>query len=325
MAWAQTQPDQAAVSIKGAPPVLPSSAPAKSAETSAPTGTPAAKQIVEAPAPAIGSVPAKSADVKTSGESLTPREIEAPHLAAVAATNASDPATTHTDLPAALSIIGMLKSAHIVVKGVMALLAAASVATWTIWLYKSIELASARGRARDDLRAISNAGNLAQISKILKKGAVAGLVRAAELELDASETLDPEGVKERVAIALQRVEIGAARRIGFGTGILASIGSTGPFVGLFGTVWGIMNSFIGIANSHTSNLSVVAPGIAEALLATAMGLVAAIPAVVIYNAFSRSIAGYRTLIGDAAAVVIRHVSRDLDRSCVRDHARLAAE
>ena len=95
--------------------------------------------------------------------------------------------------------------------------------------------------------------------------------------------------------------------------MLATIGATAPFVGLFGTVWGIMNSFIGISKSQTTNLAVVAPGIAEALLATALGLVAAIPAVVIYNVFARSIAGYRALLGDASAEVMRLVSRDLDR------------
>src|SRR6201984_2672060 len=97
------------------------------------------------------------------------------------------------------------------------------------------------------------------------------------------------------------------------TGALATIGATAPFVGLFGTVWGIMNSFIGISKSHTTNLAVVAPGIAEALLATAFGLAAAIPAVVIYNVFARSIAGYRLLLGDTTAEVLRLVSRDLDR------------
>jgi biopolymer transport protein ExbB len=95
--------------------------------------------------------------------------------------------------------------------------------------------------------------------------------------------------------------------------VLATIGSTAPFVGLFGTVWGIMNSFIGISKAQTTNLAVVAPGIAEALLATAFGLVAAIPAVVIYNVFSRQIAGYRGLLGDASAEIQRLVSRDLDR------------
>ena len=97
-----------------------------------------------------------------------------------------------------------------------------------------------------------------------------------------------------------------------GTGILATTGSIAPFVGLFGTVWGIMNAFIGISEAHTTNLAVVAPGIAEALLATAIGLVAAIPAVVIYNIFSRSIAAYRLLLADTAAGTERLVSRDLD-------------
>ena len=98
-----------------------------------------------------------------------------------------------------------------------------------------------------------------------------------------------------------------------GTHLLATIGATAPFVGLFGTVWGIMNAFIGISKSHTTNLAVVAPGIAEALLATAIGLVAAIPAVIIYNLFARSIAGYRALISDASGAILRHVSRDLER------------
>ncbi len=105
-----------------------------------------------------------------------------------------------------------------------------------------------------------------------------------------------------------------------GTGVLATIGATAPFVGLFGTVWGIMNSFIGISKSQTTNLAVVAPGIAEALLATAFGLVAAIPAVVIYNVFARQIAGYRALLGDASAEVLRLVGRDLDRAAARRRA-----
>jgi biopolymer transport protein ExbB len=99
-----------------------------------------------------------------------------------------------------------------------------------------------------------------------------------------------------------------------GTGILATIGATAPFIGLFGTVWGIMDSFVGISKAQTTNLAVVAPGIAEALLATAIGLVAAIPAVVIYNMFARASAGCRANIGDAAAAVQRLISRDLDRS-----------
>ena len=113
-----------------------------------------------------------------------------------------------------------------------------------------------------------------------------------------------------------------------GTSVLATI-SDRPFVGLFGTVGGIMNSFIGISKQHTTNLAVVAPGIAEALLATALGLVAAIPAVVMYNMFSRWIAGYRAMHADAAAEILRLVSRDLDRGALdqpqRRRAASAAE
>jgi biopolymer transport protein ExbB len=130
----------------------------------------------------------------------------------------------------------------------------------------------------------------------------------------SADVVETEGIKERVASRLDRLEASFARRITRGTGLLATIGATAPFVGLAGTVWGIMNSFIGISKSQTTNLAVVAPGIAEALLATAFGLAAAIPAVVIYNVFARQITGYRALLGDASAEVMRLVSRDLDRS-----------
>ena len=140
------------------------------------------------------------------------------------------------------------------------------------------------------------------------------MIGAADTELQLSAGgMSPEGVKERIASRLERLEAAAGRQMIRGTGILATIGATAPFVGLFGTVWGIMNSFIGISKSHTTNLAVVAPGIAEALLATALGLVAAIPAVVMYNMFSRWIAGYRALHADASAEILRIVSRDLDR------------
>lgn len=111
---------------------------------------------------------------------------------------------------------------------------------------------------------------------------------------------------------------------------LATTGPIGPFVGLFGTVWGIMHSFVGIAKSNTTNLAVVAPGIAEALLATGIGLVAAIPAVVIYNALTRSVAAYRALMSDAVALILCHLSRDLDRRAFgrglrQPHLSVAAE
>ena len=132
-----------------------------------------------------------------------------------------------------------------------------------------------------------------------------------ELELSAGSE-DNEGIKERTGFRLERRVAAAGRHMGRGNGFLATIGASSPFVGLFGTVWGIMNSFIGIAQSQTTNLAVVAPGIAEALLATAIGLVAAIPAVVIYNVFARVIGGYKASLGDVAAQVLLLQSRDLD-------------
>ena len=128
-------------------------------------------------------------------------------------------------------------------------------------------------------------------------------------------------MKERVASRLQRLEANSGRLMLRGTGILATIGATAPFVGLFGTVWGIMNSFIGISKSHTTNLAVVAPGIAEALLATAIGLVAAIPAVIIYNHFSRVTKGYLELVNRASGAAGRLLSRDLDHAAIASNAR----
>jgi biopolymer transport protein ExbB len=237
--------------------------------------------------------------------------------AAVHAQTAVDTAasTIQFKLPQNLSPWGMFLSADVVVKAVMIGLAFASVLTWTIWLAKSIEILLARRAMRRAIEMLDRARSFAEVVERLSDQHEAGaLVRAADEEIRLSAgALNAEGLKERIASRLERLEAAAARRMIRGTGLLATIGATAPFVGLFGTVWGIMNSFIGISKQHTTNLAVVAPGIAEALLATALGLVAAIPAVVMYNLFSRWNAGYRALQGDAAAAVLRHVSRDLDR------------
>jgi len=211
---------------------------------------------------------------------------------------------------------GMYLSADPVVKAVLIGLVLASVITWTIWLAKSVEILSARRRVSAALAVLSRARTSAEAAERLtdRSGEVRRFVEAALVELKLSaDVVETDGIKERVASRLERLEGGFARRINRGTGVLATIGATAPFVGLAGTVWGIMNSFIGISKTQTTNLAVVAPGIAEALLATACGLAAAIPAVVIYNVFARQIAGYRALLGDGSAEVMRLVSRDLDR------------
>ena len=220
-------------------------------------------------------------------------------------------------LPQDLSPWGMVSHADWVVKAVLAGLVVASAVTWTVALAKALELLSAGHRTRAGLAALHRARSLDEASRSLgpATGPCAAFVRAAQEEVAASAgTAGADGVKERTAWQLERLVAGAGRTVGRGTGALATIGATAPFVGLFGTVWGIMNAFIGISRAHTTNLAVVAPGIAEALLATAVGLVAAIPAVVIYNAVARAAAGYKARLADAVAATMRLLSRDLDRA-----------
>jgi biopolymer transport protein ExbB len=214
-------------------------------------------------------------------------------------------------LPRNLSPWGMFLNADIVVKAVMIGLAFASLVTWTVWLAKTIELSSKKRLARRRLKMLESGGSLVDAVRTCQadRDAVAQLILSTAREAELSDGVIDDGFKERVALRLERVEAAMTREVSRGIGILATIGATAPFVGLFGTVWGIMNSFIGISESHTTNLAVVAPGIAEALLATALGLVAAIPAVVIYNHQARVIGGYRTLLGDASAQLLLMVSR----------------
>ncbi|MCB2250731.1 tonB-system energizer ExbB [Pseudomonas chlororaphis] len=253
------------------------------------TAAPVAAPAVEAPAPAEGE---PAADV--------PEVLEADNTLGMA----------HD-----LSPWGMYQNADIIVKLVMIGLAIASIITWTIWIAKGFELMGAKRRLRGEILNLKKATTLKEASATAaKEGTLANLLvhdALEEMRLSANSR-EKEGIKERVSFRLERLVAACGRNMSSGTGVLATIGSTAPFVGLFGTVWGIMNSFIGIAKTQTTNLAVVAPGIAEALLATALGLVAAIPAVVIYNVFARSIAGYKAQVSDASAEVLLLVSRDLD-------------
>jgi biopolymer transport protein ExbB len=262
---------------------------------------------------ATGTTNAPAPD-QPSATPAAPAQPEAPELTAAGGAPV---------LPHDLSPIGMFLAADVVVKGVMIALALASVVTWAIFLVKMLELAHAKSRLKRAVEILTRANGLAELgSKLERRAGVAGdMVAAAIDEMARSEAVldhaPAAGIKERVSSLLGRIEIRSGKRMSAGTGILASIGSVGPFVGLFGTVWGIMNSFIGISKAQTTNLAIVAPGIAEALLATAIGLVAAIPAVVIYNYFARSVGGYKLVLADAAAAVERLVSRDLDHRQVR--------
>lgn len=222
-----------------------------------------------------------------------------------------------------LSVWGMYQHADVVVKTVMIGLLIASIITWAIFFGKSAELSSAKRRLRREmagLKAVKSLDEAFAVAGTFKGASVAGRLLAMtqnELELSADSS-DNNGIKERAAFRLERSVAATSRAMGKGNGFLATIGAISPFIGLFGTVWGIMNSFIGIAHTQTTNLAVVAPGIAEALLATAVGLFAAIPAVVIYNVFARTIAGYKAMVGDCAAQVLLLLGRDLDLAASAD-------
>jgi biopolymer transport protein ExbB len=278
---------------------------------------PAAAAAPGAATPPQGVMP----EAATPGPQPAPPGAATPAVAAPAtppmAAPAGEPAIGGDMKPENLSLERMFNEADRVVQAVMIGLAFASLVTWTVFLAKTLELHRARIEVRRALRVLADAPTLAQAHQQLRdddENPVAPMMASVAQEIRLSEGVGGDGLKERVTLQLERLEMANSRKISRGTGVLATIGSTAVFVGLFGTVWGIMNSFIGISNAHTTNLAVVAPGIAQALLATAMGLVAAIPAVVIYNVLTRQTSHYRALLGDASAQIIRLVSRDLDRA-----------
>jgi biopolymer transport protein ExbB len=294
------QPSSAQQSTAAQPALAASQQPATVPTQAAPTTVPAVSPA--APAPAASDTSAAPAD------------------------NSARPLKSTIVVPRELSPWSMFLSADILVKAVMIGLAFASLVTWTIFIAKMIELSWIRRKLRSALSVIADARSLAEAQFALgAKGSVLSSLLAAamrEARLSAGISSDA-GIKERAASSFAEIVRAEARRIRLGMGVLATIGATSPFVGLFGTVWGIMNSFIGISKSQTTNLAVVAPGIAEALLATAFGLAAAIPAVIIYNHFSRMTKGYLELVARASGAAARLLSRDLDRTHVGSQSRAA--
>jgi biopolymer transport protein ExbB len=294
----------------------------------APAIQPSAAVPQPAPVPAPAIAPAQPAQAPVPSAAVSPG---AASQAAAAAPADSDSKVLKSTTVALreLSPWSMFKSADIIVQAVMVGLAFASLVTWTIFIAKMIELSVIRGKLRAALATIGEARSLAEAQFALgAKGSVLSSLLAAamrEARLSAGISSD-SGIKERAASSFAEIVRAEARRVRLGMGLLATIGATSPFVGLFGTVWGIMNSFIGISKSQTTNLAVVAPGIAEALLATAFGLVAAIPAVIIYNHFTRVTKGYLEQVSRASGAAGRLLSRDLDRTHVSGtHSRAAAE
>jgi biopolymer transport protein ExbB len=279
--------------------------------------------------------PPPSGQVHAPIQTSTSPPASAPQLPAADAAPASsataiNPVKAEAVMSYELSPWSMFMSADVLVKFVMMGLAFASLVTWTICIAKMVELSLARRDLGAALTKISESRSLAEAQMALgdKSSVLASLLAAAMREARLSAGISSDaGIKERAASNFAEIVRAESRRIRLGMGLLATIGATSPFVGLFGTVWGIMNSFIGISKAQTTNLAVVAPGIAEALLATALGLVAAIPAVIIYNHFARVTKGYIELVGRASGSAGRLLSRDLDRTHVSSvggaHSRAA--
>jgi biopolymer transport protein ExbB len=299
---------------------------------------PSSAQQKTAPAPQQGPALSQPQPPATPAQAAAP--VQAPVPPALVPSASAPAASDATAIPAdgsrslkstvpalrELSPWSMFLSADILVKAVMIGLAFASLLTWTIFIAKMIELSVIQRRLRAALDKIGDARSLAEAQFALgtKDGVLSSLLSAAMREARLSAGISSDGgIKERAASSCAEIVRAEARRVRLGMGLLATIGATSPFVGLFGTVWGIMNSFIGISKSQTTNLAVVAPGIAEALLATAFGLAAAIPAVIIYNHFTRVTKAYLELVGRSSGAAARLLSRDLDRTHGPSHSRAA--
>jgi biopolymer transport protein ExbB len=316
-------------------PVAPQAAPAASRPAAAQPAAPASSSPVSSSpvAAPVAQVPAPIAQPAPGAQSSSPGPAAALAVTDTAAqTAAPASASPSPDAPAdntakslkstaatlhELSPWSMFLSADIIVKAVMMGLAFASLMTWTIFIAKTIELSIAQTKMRRVLKKIADARSLAEAQFALgaKDSVLSSLLGAAMREARLSAGISSDsGIKERAASSFAEIVRAEARRIRIGMSLLATVGATSPFVGLFGTVWGIMNSFIGISKAQTTNLAVVAPGIAEALLATAIGLVAAIPAVIIYNHFARVTKSYLELVNRASGAAARLLSRDLDRT-----------
>jgi biopolymer transport protein TolQ len=274
-----------------------SSAYAAGEPAAAPTAAPAQTQELGAPAAA----PTTDVDVTQTGGSVGP------------------------DI-GGISVVSLFMRADPLVKGVMIVLLLSSLWSWAIILNKWLALGSLRRKATKFEKIFWSGQSLdelyQQFAKATDHPMAAVFVSALREWRRAFEGGPPReamlpSIKDRIekamSVTILRETMGIERQLGF----LATVGATAPFVGLFGTVWGIMNSFSAIAARHDTTLAVVAPGIAEALFATAMGLLAAIPAVIFYNKFVNDIGRYTARLEGFADEFSAILSRQLDEKATR--------
>jgi biopolymer transport protein ExbB len=275
----------------------------------------AAALLLSSPAMALAAAaPAPAASAPAAEAAPAPAAEQSGESSSAAGHGASD-----------VNFVTMFAGATVVVKVVMVGLAIMSIISWIILIMKLMDFASLNRVTSNFLEAYRSARSIADINRISVSDEFAGnpladmaAVGTEEIQLSKQAGLQVSGehrdsTLNRASASIAAVQAGLAKRLSGGQTFLASVGSTSPFIGLFGTVYGIMNSFIGIANSHTTNLAVVAPGIAEALMATGIGLIAAIPAVVMYNLFNTSISQYGTRSEQFVSELMNSLSRQLDK------------
>ena len=279
------------------------------------TSAPALAQEAPAADPAAATAPAADASAAPAADAA----------AAPAAAPLTPQAALHADEGHELTPWTMWRDATIVPKIVMAGLVLASILSWILMILKGFEFASLNRTSNRFLEAFRTAKSIPEMSKIANSEEFEGnpladmaFAAAQEVELSRSAGLSVTGehrdsTLSRAYAAVGAVQTSLSKRLSSGMQFQASLGSTGPFVGLFGTVYGVMNSFIGIVKTQTTNLASVAPGIAEALLATGIGLFAAIPAVVAYNYFQTRISAYGGRTEGFVAELMNAISRQLDK------------
>ena len=270
-------------------------------------------------APAFAQDPAPPAPAAAAATDAAAAPAAAP--AAPAAAPATPPQMAHGGK---ITIRSMFLDSDPVVKVVMIGLMLASIFSWTVLLIKMFEFRKLNKQSDDFLEAFRGARSITDVGKVamseeFEGNPLADMAAAAAQEIELSKQaglLTPDhmdGAIARAHNAVSAVQASLSRRLSSGMQFLASVGSNGPFIGLFGTVYGIMNSFIGIANTNTTNLAVVAPGIAEALLATGLGLFAAIPSVIFYNYFQTRISAYGARTEGFVAELMNALSRQLEK------------
>ena len=290
------------------------------------TAAPALAQEAQTPAAATASAPGATG-AAPAGDTAAAPATTADAVAAPASGEAGEETGEAGEGSGGNHItpVAMFMEADWVVKAVMSGLILASIFSWTLLIIKIIEFAGLNKTSTRFLEAFRGARSIQDMGRIatseeFEGNPMADMAAAAaqEVELSRQAGLNVSGEHRESTIARAQAAVGAvqsglAKRLSGGMQFLASVGSSGPFIGLFGTVWGIMNSFIGIAESNTTNLAVVAPGIAEALLATGIGLFAAIPSVIFYNYFQTRIAAFGTRTEGFVAELMNALSRQLDK------------